>query len=125
MGTSKYELDFRFFSKTSTAVVPLCPPPPLPYNISCKQQLITSPTRPSPGDATFDRAPVKRVVGIPTSMIKLAEGEPQQGGGGLVNASGQLVTIRANDQAFRKLKEVRGRLGREGGRNQLLPALVV
>lgn len=58
-------------------------------------------------------------------MIKLAEGEPQQGGGGLVNASGQLVTIRANDQAFRKLKEVRGRLGREGGRNQLLPALVV
>ena len=25
-----------------------------------------------------------------------------------MNASGQLVTIRANDQAFRKLKEVRG-----------------
>lgn len=43
-------------------------------------------------------------------MIQLAEGIgptiPGQGGG-LVNASGQLVTIRANDQAFRKLKEVR------------------
>lgn len=38
-------------------------------------------------------------------MIKLADGDRQ--GGGLVNASGQLVTIRANDQAFRKLKEVR------------------
>ena len=39
-------------------------------------------------------------------MIKLADGDRQ--GGGLVNASGQLVTIRANDQAFRKLKEVGG-----------------
>lgn len=56
------------------------------------------------GDTAYDNARVKRVVGIPTSMIELAEGSRQ--GGGLVNASGQKVTIRADDQAFRKLKEV-------------------
>lgn len=42
-------------------------------------------------------------------MIQLAEGggPPVPGQrGGLVNASGQLVTIRPNDQAFLKLKEV-------------------
>ncbi|CAN0395388.1 unnamed protein product, partial [Hapterophycus canaliculatus] len=51
-------------------------------------------------DSSYDNTRLKRVVGIPTSMIKLADGDRQ--GGGLVNASGQLVTIRANDQAFRK-----------------------
>lgn len=58
---------------------------------------------------TFEKARVKRVVGIPTSMIQVTEGggPPVPGrSGGLVNASGQLVTIRPNDQAFRKLKEV-------------------
>lgn len=58
-------------------------------------------------------------------MIKLAEGEPQQGGGGLVNASGQLVTIRANDQAFRKLKEVRGRWGGERGAADVSPFMKI
>lgn len=68
------------------------------------------PRRPNFADnPTYERSRVKRVVGIPTSMIQVTEGggPPVPGrSGGLVNASGQLVTIRPNDQAFRKLKEV-------------------
>ncbi|CAN0161140.1 unnamed protein product, partial [Ascophyllum nodosum] len=63
---------------------------------------------PTNGDAAYDNARIKRVVGIPTSMIKLADGDHPPQGGVLVNASGQLVTIRANDQAFRRLKEFGG-----------------
>ncbi|CAM9144975.1 unnamed protein product, partial [Sphacelaria rigidula] len=66
---------------------------------------------PTNDNPTYERSRVKRVVGIPTSMIQVTEGggPPVPGrSGGLVNASGQLVTIRPNDQAFRKLKEFGG-----------------
>eukprot|EP00904_Undaria_pinnatifida_P008138 jgi/Undpi1/4454/HiC_scaffold_17.g07808.m1 len=87
----------------------LVPTGPVPPNYICRRCFQPGhwiQECPTNGDLSFHSAKLKRVVGIPTSMIKLADGDRQ--GGGLVNASGQLVTIRANDQAFRKLKEFGG-----------------
>ncbi|CAM9269420.1 unnamed protein product, partial [Ectocarpus sp. 12 AP-2014] len=85
------------------------PQGPLPPNYVCRRCFKPGhfiQDCPTNNDSSYDNTRLKRVVGIPTSMIKLSDGDRQ--GGGLVNASGQLVTIRANDQAFRKLKEFGG-----------------